>query len=393
MNLALPDIVRENLRWFLIGGALLIAAALYFLIFATDPAEGQQGGPGQGGPPPAIVSLTAVELSAITPNFTAPGDIVADRDSVVAAEVAGRVQRTLNIGARVRRGTVIAVIDDRAAKLARDQARTEIARLKSDLTYQNRLVGRLEQLLKEEAESEASLDEAISSRDQTRARLAAAQVALNTANFDLSRTSIRAPFDGQMVERRIEVGEYATPGREIARIVGRQGSEARVRIPIAAAGSLSPGQEVTIIADGQERKSRVRTVIETGDEVSRTIEVRAPMGTHNMKMGSAISITVPTGIESEVLTAPRDALVLRDSGIFVYVVDMKEKTAKKVDVVVGEPDGDRVAISGPLKAGDMIVVRGGERLRDGQSVSWKEDEKPEEKTGEEPADSNDTSAG
>lgn len=393
MNLALPDIVRENLRWFLIGSTLLVAAVLYFLIFATDPAEGQQGGPGRGGPPPAIVSLTAVELSAITPNFTAPGDIVADRDSVVAAEVAGRIQRTLNIGARVRRGTVIAVIDDRAAKLARDQARTEIARLKSDLTYQNRLVGRLEQLLEEEAESEASLDEAISSRDQTRARLAAAQVALNTANFDLSRTSIRAPFDGQMVERRIEVGEYATPGREIARIVGRQGSEARVRIPIAAAGSLSPGQEVTIIADGQQRKSRVRTVIETGDEVSRTIEVRAPMGTHNMKMGSAISITVPTGIEREVLTAPRDALVLRDSGIFVYVVNTKEKTAKKVDVVVGEPDGDRVAISGPLKAGDMIVIRGGERLRDGQSVSWKEDEKAGEEGASPSESSSEESAG
>lgn len=379
MNIAVPDMVKENLRWILIGGGLALAAAAWFLIFANDPAEGQQGGPGAGGPPPAIVSLAKVERSAITPNFTAPGDIVADRDSIVAAEVAGRIQSTLNIGARVRRGTVIAVIDNRAASLARDQAATEIARLTADLAYQNRLVERLQQLLKEEAESEASLDEAISSRDQTKARLAAARVALNTANFDLSRTRIRAPFDGQMVERRIEVGEYATPGREIARIVGRQGSEARVRVPIAVAGSLSPGQEVTIVANGERRSSRVRTVIEAGDEVSRTVEVRAPMGTHNMKMGSAISITVPTGVEREVLTAPRDALVLRDSGIFVYVVNPEDKTAKRVDVEVGEPDGDRVAVSGPLSAGDLIVVRGGERLRDGQTVTWQEDKKePEE---------------
>jgi len=321
------------------------------------------------------VTLAKIEKSALTPNFTAPGDIVADRDSIVAAEVAGRIQSTLDIGARVGQGTVIAVIDSRSARLARDQASAEVRRLQADLTYQNRLVGRLQQLLKEEAESEASLDEAISSRDQTRARLAAAQVALQTANFDLSRTRIRSPFAGQLVERKIEVGEYATPGREIARIIGRAGSEARVRIPITTAGSLAEGQEITILANGERRTSRIRSVIETGDEVSRTLEVRAPMGTHDMKIGSAISITVPTGVERQVLTAPRDALVLRDSGIFVYVVNPGDKTAKRVDVQVGEPDGDRVAISGKIAVGDLIVVRGGERLRDGQPVTWDEKDK------------------
>lgn len=374
MSFALPNMIRANLRWIVIGGALLIITLAYFLFFASDAAEGQ-GGADQGGPPPAIVTLAKIEKLALTPNFTAPGDIVANRDSVVAAEVAGRIQTTLNIGARVNRGTVIAVIDDRSARLARDQARAEVARLQSDLTYQNRLVGRLQQLLKEEAESEASLDEAISARDQTRARLAAAKVALETAQVDLARTRIRAPFAGQMVERRIEVGEYATPGREIGRIVGREGSEARVRVPIAVAGSLSTGQEVTILANGERRSSRVRTVIEAGDEVSRTVEVRAPMGSHSLKMGSAISITVPTGVERDVLTAPRDALVLRDSGIFVYVVNPKDKTAKRIDVQVGEPAGDRVAISGQIAAGDMIVVRGGERLRDGQNVTWDDGKK------------------
>lgn len=377
MNLALPDMIKENLRWIMIGGVLLLAALIYFLFFASSAADGQAGGPGQGGPPPAIVTLAKVEKTAITPNFTAPGDVVANRDSVVAAEVAGRIQSTLPIGARVSKGTVIAVIDGRSARLARDQASAEVKRLRSDLAYQDRLVQRLQQLLKEEAESEASLDEALSARDQTRARLASAQVALETANFDLARTRIRAPFGGQLVERRIEIGEYATPGREIARVVGREGSEARVRVPIAAAGSLSAGQEVTILVGGERRTSRVRSVIETGDEVSRTVEVRAPMGTHKLKMGSAISITVPTGVERDVLTAPRDALVLRDSGIFVYVIDPKAKTAKRVDVEVGEPNGDRVAISGQIADGDMIVVRGGERLRDGQSVSWDDDKKAE----------------
>jgi len=377
MNLTIPEFVRDNLRWFIVGTALVVAVAVYFIFFASSPADGQTGA-GQGGPPPAIVTLDKIEKAAITPNFTAPGDIVADRDSVVAAEVSGRVQSTLNNGARVNKGTVIAVIDDRTIRLARDQALADVRRFRSDLAYQNRLVERLQQLLKEEAESEAALDEAISNRDQTRARLAAAQIALDTARVNLSRTRIRSPFAGQLVERRIEVGEYATPGREIARVVGRQGSEARVRVPIAVASGLTTGQEVKIVANGEERTSRVRTVIEAGDEVSRTLEVRAPMGTHNLKMGSAISMTVPTGIEREVLTAPRDALVLRDSGIFIYTINPKHKTAKRVTVQVGDPDGDRVAITGEIANGDMIVVRGGERLRDGQTVTWNEAEKEDQ---------------
>ncbi|MEZ5709031.1 MAG: efflux RND transporter periplasmic adaptor subunit [Blastomonas sp.] len=362
---------REHARMVAIAGAALLAALAYFLFFSGNSAEGQQGpgGPGQG-PPPAIVTLDRVVASQITPNFTAPGDIVANRDSVVAAEVSGRIVSTLGIGTRVAPGTVIAIIDDRSIRLARDQAQADVTRLETELSYQERLVGRLEQLLAEEAESEAALDEARSSRDQTRTRLAAARITLETARVNLARTRIRSPFGGQLVERRIEIGEYATPGREIARIVGREGSEARVRVPIAIAGSLSPGQPVSIIANGERRESRVRTVIETGDEVSRTLEVRAPMGAHNMKIGEAISMTVPTGQLTDMLTVPRDALVLRDSGIFVYVVDAKDKTAWRVTVEVGEPDGDRVAISGPVKAGELIVVRGGERLRDGQPVTW-----------------------
>ena len=381
----LLDKARENLRWIILGLAAILGVLVYFLFFSGGEAEGQAGpgGPGQG-PPPAIVTLDTVTASMITPNFTAPGDIVANRDSVVASEVAGRVRSTLNIGARVSKGTVIAVIDDRTIRLERDQAAADVNRLNAELRYQNRLVGRLEQLLKEEAESEAALDEARSNRDQTRSRLAAARVTLETARVNLNRTRIRSPFAGQLVERRIEVGEYATAGREIARIIGRQGSEARVKVPIAVAGSLSPGQAVTIIADGQERASRIRTVIETGDEVSRTLEVRAPMGPHNMKIGEAVSITVPTASEKEVLTVPRDALVLRDSGIFVYVVDPKEKSAKRITVEVGEPDGDRVAIIGPVQAGDKIVVRGGERLRDGQPVTW--EEKKKEKAEAKPAE-------
>jgi multidrug efflux pump subunit AcrA (membrane-fusion protein) len=202
MNLALPDLVKDNARWIAMAGAILLAGLVYFLFIASNPADGQQDGSGAGGPPPAIVTLAKIEETALIPDFTAPGDIVADRDSIVASEVAGRIQSTLNIGARVSKGTVIAVIDSRSARLARDQAATEVRRLQADLAYQERLVGRLQQLLKEEAESEASLDEALSSRDQTRARLAAARVALETANFDLSRTRIRSPFAGQLVERK-----------------------------------------------------------------------------------------------------------------------------------------------------------------------------------------------
>jgi len=109
MNLAIPPFIKENLRGIMVGGVLLLAALAYFLFFASSAEGGQAAGPGQGGPPPAIVTLAKVEKTAITPNFTAPGDVVANRDSVVAAEVARRNQSTLPIEARMSKGNVIAV--------------------------------------------------------------------------------------------------------------------------------------------------------------------------------------------------------------------------------------------------------------------------------------------
>jgi len=374
MTLSVPPIIRDHARISSATGVLIVALLVYFLAFAgggSSSGSAVAQGANQG-PPPANVAIDTVQTSAITPNFTAPGDVVANRDSIVAAEVSGRIRSTLNIGTAVRAGSVIAVIDDRSARLMRDQAVAEVRRLDSDLKYQERRVGRLQQLLAEEAESEASLDEAVSARDQTKARLASARLARDTASLNLKRTRIVSPFAGQVVERKIQAGEYATPGREIARVVGRQDAEARIRVPIAMAGSLSAGQTVSITANGVKRKARIRAVVETGDEVSRTVEVRAPLAEQNLKMGSAISMTVPTGVLRDVLTVPRDALVLRDKGIYIYSIDKKTKKAKRVTVTVGEPQGERIEVIGPIKNGDLIVVRGGERLRDDQTVKWED---------------------
>ncbi|MEM8826368.1 MAG: efflux RND transporter periplasmic adaptor subunit, partial [Pseudomonadota bacterium] len=346
---------------------------------SAEPAGGGAfAGQATGGPPPATVTLDRAISLPTTPSFTAPGDIVAERDSIVAAEVAGRVQSTLPVGTFVDRGSVVAVVDDRDARMAVERADAEIERLQAQLVLEDTRLNRFDQLIERGFVTRAQMDESSAGRDQIAAQLASARIAREAAALNLTRTRIRSPFAGQVAERMIEVGEYATAGREITRVVGREDAEARARIPISVAGDVRPGRDVIVTIDGQNVDAKVRAVIETGDEISRTLEVRASLPISDIRMGSAISMTVPTGATRDALTVPRDALVLRESGVFVYVVDPDTETARRVDVEVGEPQGDRIAVNGGVADGDLVVVRGGERLRDGQQVAWTRDRDAED---------------
>jgi len=110
----------------------------------------------------------------------------------------------------------------------------------------------------------------------------------------------------------------------------------------------------------------VRAIIPVGDEVSRSLEIRVILEEPSPLVGSAVRVAVPTAIPEVVLAVPRDALVIRQEANYVFRI--VEGSAEQVAVQTGTSDIDLIAVSGGLAAGDEVVVRGAERLRDGQSV-------------------------
>jgi hypothetical protein len=114
-------------------------------------------------------------------------------------------------------------------------------------------------------------------------------------------------------------------------------------------------------------KAKVRAVVPIGDTISRTLELRLVLPKTDWHIGSAVQVSLPRSAPKRVVAIDRDALVLRADRISVFVVG-EDNTAKQVDVELGATEGDLIEVIGDIKAGDKVVIRGGERLRDGQKV-------------------------
>ena len=116
----------------------------------------------------------------------------------------------------------------------------------------------------------------------------------------------------------------------------------------------------------------IRALVPVGDTISRTMEIRVtvPKG-KRFVVGTAVQIGVPSSEPEQVVAVPRDALILRREGAYVFRIK-EDNTAERLLVRTGAATGNVVAVSGGIENGDRVVVRGGERLRPGQAVKLNE---------------------
>ncbi|MEQ8179326.1 MAG: efflux RND transporter periplasmic adaptor subunit [Amphiplicatus sp.] len=367
-----------NKRFVMIGaaaGVLAIAGGAAYLTGAltggakAESAETAEAAP--EGPPPAPVEVAEAVNARLAPLSEAPGSVVSLRDSLIAAATAGKIVWVADVGAEIEEGGVIARIDPADATFARNEAVADVRRLEARSTYLDRQYERWNDLGGEFGESETSLDQMRADRDDARQTLASARVALERAETNLARTEVKAPFAGRIVSQQAQIGEFANAGTAIARLVDTGHLEVTAQAPAALLASIKPGDMVTVRNGDREMKAPVRAVVPVGDAVSRLLELRLSLPEAAWHIGSAVRVALPMSAARDVVAADRDAIVLRANRVSVFVIgdDMK---ARQVDVELGAADGDLMELVGEIKVGDRLVIRGGERLRDGQAVTIQE---------------------
>lgn len=349
------------------AGVLALAAGGVFVNSLIQPKADAAQATAPQGPPPAPVRIVEAVTADLAPHADAPGSVVSMSDSQIAAATPGPIVWVAEIGAEVAKGEIIARIDPADAAASRDEARADIGRLAARAEQLSRLVERYEGLGDDGGESEATIDELRANRDAALHDLARARVSLRRAETALERTDVKAPFAGRIVARQIEVGEYVSPGAPIVRLVNTEDLEVAARAGDSLLASVSPGDVITVKNGEETVEASVRAVVPVGDEQTRTLEVRLGLPDTNWRVGSAVEVRLPRTAKRRVVAVHRDALVLRAERISVFVVG-PDDVAKQIDVELGAADGDLIETIGAVKAGDRVVVRGGERLRDGQKV-------------------------
>jgi RND family efflux transporter MFP subunit len=361
--------VRHKVRLAAAAAAVIVLAgggAFFAGIFDQKANAAADAAP--AGPPPANVRVEDAVFAELAPHSEEPGSVVSVNDSLIAAATPGKILWVAEIGSEVNAGDIIARIDPADASQQRDEARADIKRLAARANYLARLVERHEGLGEEGGESEATIDQMRADRDEAQQNLERARVALRRSETALERTEVKAPFAGRIAAREIEVGEFVNPGAAVARLVNIDELEVTARAPDSLLASVHPGDEISVSNGAESTKAKVRAVVPVGDTISRTLELRLVLPKIDWHIGSAVQVNLPRSAPKRVVAVNRDALILRADRISVFVVG-ENNVAKQIDVELGAAEGELIEVIGDIKAGDKIVVRGGERLRDGQTVA------------------------
>jgi RND family efflux transporter MFP subunit len=343
----------------------LIFALLLKLLFGWDFADAADGPPDA---PPVPVVVVDARLEESAPQASASATIVSRADARLAAEVAGPIVWVAEPGAIVAKGDVVARVDaTRFALTVRDNE-AAVRRLEANATLLRTQRDRLRTLAEQNIASRNQIDEAESRLAMAEQELEQARVARDRARLDVARTSIRAPFAGQVAERVRMTGEFVSVGEPIVRVVDTRNVEAVARAPLAAAAALKRGQKVRVLDDMRGVDSIISSIVPVGDERSRMLEVRVLLLAEAWPIGAAVRVELPVAAAHRAVTVPRDAIVLRQGAAYVFRVGTDDK-AERIAVKPGAGRADRVEVAGGIAPGDRIIVRGAERLQPGQKVA------------------------
>jgi len=317
------------------------------------------------------VKVVEAKRLLMAPQTWVAGTVISRHEARLAAEVAGKLVQVKEVGTRVKEDGVVARIDPTFAKLKVEEFKAQVEGDRARLDFLKNEVQRNKSLAVQNNAAQTRLDEVRTDREVARNELHISRVRLKQAREELRRHTIRSPFAGVVAERLLRRGERAEVGDDVVKVIDSRALEVKARVPLGTLDFVHEGMPLTLSINGHNISALVRALVATGDGVSRLLDLRIALENGVWTVGQTVRVALPTAKAEIALAVPRDALVLRRDGAFVFLIN-KENKAQRVAVKLGVASGELVAVSteesGGLQAGDRVVVRGGERLRPGSLV-------------------------
>ena len=350
-------------RPFIIGAVVVAALALIFALTRGDgdaaTAQGGGGGGPGGGMPPMPVDVDSARRQTVVDAVRATGRIEAIQAIDLRPDEQGRVTELLfQEGQFVSQGTPLIRIDDAMLRASRERA-------KADRDLAGQQLERVRRLRDQNASSPADLE-----RAEAAAR--SAEAALAMLELQIERSTVRAPFAGVVGQRYVSTGDYVTTATRLLTLQTVDPQRAVIEVPERHAVSLRRGQtvEFTVAAQpGRVFRAHVDFVDPVVQTENRTIVVkgRAPNPNRLLRPGMFIEARLATATRSNAIVVPEDAVQpMRTTNIVWAVTDGK---ASRRVVQLGVRSQGIVEIVSGVKAGELVVVGGLERMAEGMPVA------------------------
>jgi len=313
-----------------------------------------------------VVVASAVERELIPENNIA-GTVISRNDTRLAAQVEGQVVWVAEVGARLAQGEAATRLDDTLIREELAEHEASVARARASVEFNKAELGRLQKLAAKNLAAKSRIDEVRRDLAVARSDYTANQARARQAREKLQRTVIKAPFDGIVTERFIQAGEWADAGSAVVRLVDTASLEVQAWVPVSVLPFVTPGMRLGLVAAGAKGSGQVRTLVPVGNRESRLYELRLTLDESRWSAGQSVRIAIPAAAARTATVVPRDALVLRRDGISVFRVNGNNQ-AERVSVTTAVAAGDNIEVSGGIRPGDRVIIRGSERLRAGQPV-------------------------
>jgi len=326
-------------------------------------------------PPPEAVATAPVRTVRWHSSRAGIGTLVAVHGVTLGAELTGQIRQVgFDSGTFVKEGALLVKLDTSVeeAQLAAAEADAALAHISLD---------RARTLRQGDVNAPADLDAA-----EARAKQADANVANLKAT--IAKKTIRAPFDGRIAIRQVEVGQIVSPGTPIATLQSVSPIYVEFALPQQAIAEIRPGQRVRVRTDvfpGGSWEGAVSTVNSEVDVATRNVRVRAtvPNPDGRLRPGMFANVEVIGSEEFPALVIPATAVLFAPYGDSVFVLEEKKgpdgnvsSVARQRFVRLGERRGDLVAVESGLADGETVVSSGAFKLRNGLSVVAKNDLAP-----------------
>ena len=337
--------------------------------------------------PPTTVSSVTVKEEDWAPVLSAVGSISAVQGAVVSAELGGVVsQVAFENGSTAKKGDLLLQLDASAEEAQMHTAEADLNLARADLERSRELVGRKVISKAEIDAAESKFKQKEGSVDQMRSMIA--------------KKTVRAPFDGQLGIRQVNVGQMINAGQQVVPLTSLDPVFADFALPQQHLGQLTPGLDVHVTTDalpGRVFNGKLTAINSMVDSSTRNITLQATLENpdHALRPGMFAKAEVILPQKRKTLVVPGSAISYAPFGDSVFVIDKKkdEKTGKESQVIrqqfvrVGEARGDFVAITQGLKSGEMVVSTGVFKLRNGMAVTINNDLAPKPQVNPNPVDS------
>jgi len=319
------------------------------------------------GPPPTTVTSVQVKEEDWAPTLTAVGSVSAVQGAILSTDLAGTVAEVkFQSGGDAKKGDVL-------VKLVASQEDADLELARSDLARARDLAAR-------KVISKAELD--------------AAESKLKQKEGVAQHKEVRAPFDGQLGIRQVNVGQMIKEGQQVVQLTALDPVYVDFALPQQELAKISTGLEVRVHTDavtGREFKGKLTAINSMVDSVTRNVTLQGTLenADHALRPGMFAKIDLVLPEKHKTLVVPGSAISYAPFGDSVFVIETKKdpktgeetRSIRQQFVKVGEARGDLIAITEGLKPNDVIVGTGVFKLRNGTTVIVNNDlaPKPQEK--------------